>query len=214
MQQLRRLVGARVRVEKPPCPCVRQELQKAGDLGAGAAIGLHGQGEEANIRCAVTVVINLLIGLFPGHISPPLACVRVPGADGVRDNSGLLGNDEPGISRHTNALIAECVVGVCPAMSRAAAEEVVGQPGVRDLSLVCAVAVAWGWEREAEAEGEGDGKVRWSEAERGEDGDGMDPIPCPVACKGEQTLGVAGAGVQLHPAGRCHLVRISSGVDF
>ncbi|GJP63300.1 hypothetical protein CLOP_g20373 [Closterium sp. NIES-67] len=128
--------------------------------------------------------------------------------------SGLLGNDEPGISRHTNALIAECVVGVCPAMSRAAAEEVVGQPGVRDLSLVCAVAVAWGWEREAEAEGEGDGKVRWSEAERGEDGDGMDPIPCPVACKGEQTLGVAGAGVQLHPAGRCHLVRISGGVDF
>ncbi|GJP52031.1 hypothetical protein CLOM_g11143 [Closterium sp. NIES-68] len=55
MQQLRRLVGARVRVEKPPCPCVRQELQKAGDLGAGAAIGLHGQGEEANIRAALAV---------------------------------------------------------------------------------------------------------------------------------------------------------------
>ncbi|GJP63811.1 hypothetical protein CLOP_g20854 [Closterium sp. NIES-67] len=99
-------------------------------------------------------------------------------------------------------------------MPRAAAEEVVGQPGVKYLGPVGAVASAWGREREAETEGEGDGKVRRFEAERREYGDGVDPIPCPVARQREQALCVAGNGVQLHPAGRRHLVRISGGVDF
>ncbi|GJP31471.1 hypothetical protein CLOM_g12314 [Closterium sp. NIES-68] len=99
-------------------------------------------------------------------------------------------------------------------MARAAPEEVVGQPGVMYLGLVGAVAIAWGWEREAEAEGEGDGKVRRSEAERREDGDGVEPIPCPVTRQREQALCVARTGVQLHLAGRRHLVCISGGVDL